>query len=167
MIRILAGHILDSQGCKVSSCRHRRFWSDCAGWSESSLGHVSEGMFFHVAAHMIRYSLEVLQWGTSNKYPQHIFLWRNKKNEPAHDKTYNKTCATSKDSDQPAHPHRLISRLIAWAFYSLQGIQRGINENLCHTGWMDVQANPSPLRKHAYSNILRILPSKLLDETFW
>ena len=25
-------------------------------------------------------------------------------NEPAHDKTYNKTCATSKDSDQPVHP---------------------------------------------------------------
>ena len=26
----------------------------------------------------------------------------------AHDKTYNKTCATSEDSDQPAHPRRLI-----------------------------------------------------------
>ena len=28
--------------------------------------------------------------------------------EPARDKTYNKTCATSEDSDQPAHPRRLI-----------------------------------------------------------
>ena len=28
--------------------------------------------------------------------------------EPAHDKTCNKTCATSEDSDQPAHPHSLI-----------------------------------------------------------
>ena len=28
--------------------------------------------------------------------------------EPAHDKTYNKTCATSEDSGQPAHPRRLI-----------------------------------------------------------
>ena len=28
--------------------------------------------------------------------------------EPTHDKIYNKTCATSEDSDQPAHPHRLI-----------------------------------------------------------
>ena len=26
----------------------------------------------------------------------------------AHDKTYNKTCATREDSDQPAHPHSLI-----------------------------------------------------------
>ena len=29
-------------------------------------------------------------------------------NEPAHDKIYNKTYATSKDSDQPAHPRSLI-----------------------------------------------------------
>ena len=29
--------------------------------------------------------------------------------EPARDETYNKTCATSKDSDQPAHPRGLIS----------------------------------------------------------
>ena len=25
--------------------------------------------------------------------------------EPDHDRTYNKTCATSEDSDQPVHPH--------------------------------------------------------------
>ena len=30
-------------------------------------------------------------------------------NEPAHDKTYNKICATSEDSDQPAHPRSHIS----------------------------------------------------------
>ena len=28
--------------------------------------------------------------------------------EPAHDKIYNKTCATGEDSDQPAHPHSPI-----------------------------------------------------------
>ena len=28
--------------------------------------------------------------------------------EPAHDKTYNKTCVTREDSDQPAHPRSLI-----------------------------------------------------------
>ena len=28
--------------------------------------------------------------------------------EPAHDKTYNKTCAISEGSDQPAHPRSLI-----------------------------------------------------------
>ena len=28
--------------------------------------------------------------------------------EPTHDKTYNTTCATSEDSDQPAHPRSLI-----------------------------------------------------------
>ena len=29
-------------------------------------------------------------------------------NESAHDKTYNKTYATSEDSDQPTHPRSLI-----------------------------------------------------------
>ena len=28
--------------------------------------------------------------------------------ETAHDKNYNKTCASSEDSDQPAHPRSLI-----------------------------------------------------------
>ena len=36
------------------------------------------------------------------------FSWRNKTNEPAHDKTYNKTCVTCEDSDQPANLHSLI-----------------------------------------------------------
>ena len=26
------------------------------------------------------YAIEAPQWGTSNEYPQHMFLWRNKKN---------------------------------------------------------------------------------------
>ena len=39
--------------------------------------------------------------------------------EPAHDKTYSKTCATSKDSDQPAHPHSLI-RVFIDLMYLLQ-----------------------------------------------
>ena len=29
--------------------------------------------------------------------------------ESAHDKTYNKTCAASEDSNQPAHPRSLVS----------------------------------------------------------
>ena len=33
---------------------------------------------------------------------------QNKKFKPAHDKIYNKTCARSEDSVQPAHPRRLI-----------------------------------------------------------
>ena len=40
------------------------------------------------------------------------------KNESAHDKTYEKTCATSEDSDQPAHPRSLI-RVFADRMYLL------------------------------------------------
>ena len=48
-------------------------------------------------------------------------------NEPAHDKTYNKTC------DQRRLRSAWESSRIACALYSLQDIQRGINENLCCT----------------------------------
>ena len=39
--------------------------------------------------------------------------------EPAYDKTYFKTCVTSEDSDQPAHPCRLI-RVFEDRMYLLQ-----------------------------------------------
>ena len=36
-------------------------------------------LFLHENIHC-GYSLEVPRWGASNEYPQHMFLWRNKKN---------------------------------------------------------------------------------------
>ena len=66
--------------------------------------------------------------------------------EPPHDKTCDKTCATSKSSDQPAHPCSLI-RVFTDRMCLLQSsgcpkrdqaVQRGINKNLCHTWWMFV-----------------------------
>ena len=51
LIRIFTGCILDSQGCKDSSCGQRRLWSDCAdAQADLSLrwALMSEGMF-HVA----------------------------------------------------------------------------------------------------------------------
>ena len=55
--------------------------------------------------------------------------------EPAHNKTC-KTCVTSKDSDQPPNLQSDQFLLIACAFYNIQAIQRGINENPCQTVWM-------------------------------
>ena len=51
--------------------------------------------------------------GTSKKYLECMFSWRNKKNEPAHDKTYKMTRAPSEDSDQPGHLPSLISLFCA------------------------------------------------------
>ena len=48
-----------------------------------------------------------VKWGNvrsifwSSGITVHVNLFTN---EPAHDKTYNKTCLTSKDSNQPVHP---------------------------------------------------------------
>ena len=38
-------------------------------------------LFFHKNI-CCGYSLEVPQWGTSNEYPQHMFLWRTEENYP-------------------------------------------------------------------------------------
>ena len=59
----------------------------------------------------------------------------NKIFEPVNNKTYNKTCTTREDSDQHAH-HADRTLLDACTFYSLHAIQRGINEDPYHTGWV-------------------------------
>ena len=43
--------------------------------------------------------------------------------EPAHDKTYNKTCVTSKDSDQPVHPPSMPMVLV-YPSFGLTGDRR-------------------------------------------
>ena len=48
LIRTVTGRILDSQGCKVSSCEQRKRWSDCAdALVDLSFrrAHMSEGNF--------------------------------------------------------------------------------------------------------------------------
>ena len=55
MIRIWTGRILDSRGCKVSSCGQRRLWSDCANaQADLSLrwAHMSDGRCSHVEAYI-------------------------------------------------------------------------------------------------------------------
>ena len=66
---------------------------------------------------------------------------QNKTNEPAHYKTYNKTCATSEDSDQPAHLCNLIR-----VFTDLMCLlhppgysKRDKRESLPY--WVDIQAD--------------------------
>ena len=102
-----AGHSLWSQGSNASSGGQWIFWSDCAD-AQADLS---------------------LRWAQMQYGPG--------SNEPAYHKTYDKTCATSEDSDQTAHLRSLI-----WVFADriclLQppAVQRGINENSCHAGRM-------------------------------
>ena len=61
--------------------------------------------------------------------------------ESAHDKTYNKSCATSEDSDHPAHPRSLI-RVLADRMFLLQPpgyLKRDKRESLPYV--VDVQAD--------------------------
>ena len=43
--------------------------------------------------------------------------------EPAHDKTYNKTCVTSKGSDQPVHPPRMARVLVHPSLNSPEAVE--------------------------------------------
>ena len=45
------------------------------------------------------------------------------RNEPTHDKTYNKTCVTNKDSDQPVHPSSLAMVLVYPSLDSLEAVE--------------------------------------------
>ena len=77
-------------------------------------------------------------------------------NEPAHDKTYNKTCATSEDSDQPAHPRSLI-RVFAGRMCLLRPPgypKRDKREPLPH--WVDVQYDQSLRWSHLPSTASRL-----------
>ena len=60
---------------------------------------------------------------------------------PAHDKTYNKTCATNEDSDQTAHP-RILIRIFADRMCLPKHVgypTRDKRESLPY--WVDVQAD--------------------------
>ena len=52
-----------------------------------------------------------------------FYFFRKKKNEPAHDKTYNKTCLTSKDSDQSVHPLSMARVLVYSSLDSLEALK--------------------------------------------
>ena len=52
-----------------------------------------------------------------------MFSLRNKTNELAQDKTYYRTCVTSKDSDQPVHSARMARVLVYPSLDSLAVIE--------------------------------------------
>ena len=80
------------------------------------------------------------------------------KYKSAHDKTYNKTCVTSEDSNQTAHPRSLI-RVFADRMCFLQPLGypwRNKREHLPY--WVDMQADLSLCWSHrAYCRCCRVL----------
>ena len=70
--------------------------------------------------------------------------------EPAHDKTYKKTCAASEERSVCASTQSDQSSLIAYAFCSLRVIHRGMNKNPCHTITKTYLYNFDLLKPHFY-----------------
>ena len=58
---------------------------------------------------------------------------------PAHDKTYNNTCVSSKDSDQPVHPPSIVRLLIYLSLDSLEAVEYTCDQqNLCADAQVDL-----------------------------
>ena len=87
---------------------------------------MSEGVLSDIATKNIMQVLLAL-------YACKFFMYESI-NEPEHDKTYIKTCATSKDSDQPVDPRSLI-RVFTDRMCLLQrpGYPKGEDKNSCRT----------------------------------
>ena len=57
-----------------------------------------------------------------------MFSERNKKNEPAHSKTYNKIYVTSKDSEHPVHPPSMARVLVYPSLDSPEAVEIMCNQ---------------------------------------
>ena len=71
-------------------------------------------------------------------------------NEPAQDKTYNKICATSKDSDQPVHQPSMARILIYPYLDSLVAVEGTCKQGRLLSDCADVQADLSLRWLHKY-----------------
>ena len=65
-------------------------------------------------------------------------------NEPAH-KSYDKTCVTSKDSDQPVHPPSMARVLVYPSLDSLEAVESTCNQGRLRSDCVDTQADLSSL----------------------
>ena len=61
--------------------------------------------------------------------------------EPAHDKTYNKTCATSKDSAQLVYLHSIAMIPVYSSLDSLEAVEGICDQRRLWSDWADSQTN--------------------------
>ena len=79
-------------------------------------------------------------------------------NEPAHDKTCNKTCVTSKDSDQPVHPLSMARILVYPSLDNPEAVEGTCDQRRLWSDCVDAQADLSPRWLHkSYCRFCRSL----------
>ena len=69
----------------------------------------------------------------------------SKLSEPAHDKTYGKTCVTSKDSDQPVYPTNMATVLVQPSLDSREVVEDTCHQQRLWSDCADMQADLSSL----------------------
>ena len=78
--------------------------------------------------------------------------------QPAHHKTYSKTCVTSKDSDQPVHPSSLATVLVYFSLNSLEAVEGTCDQRRLRSDCADAQADLSFRWSHkSYGRFCRAL----------
>ena len=78
--------------------------------------------------------------------------------EPAHDKTYNKTCATSKRSDQPVHPPSMARVFIYHFLDSPEAVEGTCDQQRLCSDCADAQSDQSLSWSHkSYCRFWRAL----------
>ena len=94
----------------------------CAGWSGSMLAGYRYVMSFFI------WSISSLHYWWKWKY-SHSSISNKSRMSQSMTKTYNKTCVTSKDSDQPVHPTSMARLFVSPSLDSLEDVE-GICDQL-------------------------------------
>ena len=81
-----------------------------------------------------------------------LYLLKEKKiNQPAYNKTYNKTCVTSKDSEQPVHPPSMARVLVYPSLDSPKSLEDTRNQRRLWSDCVDAQADLSLHWSHKFN----------------
>ena len=101
-------------------------------------------IFFKWAAVLICITVlfQLSEWLNWQALGHIVFVGRNI-TEPAHDKTYNYTCVTSKDSDQPVHPPSLTRVLFYPSLDSPEAVEDTWDQRRLWADCVDAQADLS------------------------
>ena len=94
-------------------------FKECRPWSDASF--CSSVQIFSVNT---VFSVNAFNWALwENPAEDRLIIF-----EPAHNKTYNESCVSSKDSDQLVHPPSMASILVYLSLDSLKGIEGTCNQ---------------------------------------
>ena len=137
--------------------------SEEANWSGSALFVIKYVNFYKKKKKKKKKTDQVIWLAGNSKWAWHLNLFSMTRYEPAHDKTYNKTCATSNDSGQPVYPPTMARVLVYPSSDSLAALERTCDQRRLWSDCADAQADLSLRCPHkSYRRFCRMLTHILM-----